>query len=161
MSRKKYLLKIICLLLVSAFALIGCGSGGDGGDGGNGGGDSNDCGVVDGSGKPAIWFTYVPPYGSYENLKGRVSHVSSESYKVAVYIKVGGWWTKPYWATPNTNIECNGSFVTDVTTGGIDERATEIRAYLIPENYDPPLAYGGALPAEVEANAVASEVATR
>ena len=150
MVSKKVFSRMMILLLVLAFVLVGCGSDED-----------EDCGVIDGDGNPAIWFTYVPPYGSYDNLEGRVSHVLSESYKVAVYIKVGGWWTKPYWANPKTDIKCDGSFTADITTGGIDETATEIRAYLIPNSYDPPLAYGGSFPTEVEDNAVASEVAIR
>ncbi len=110
-----------------------------------------------GPGEPAIEFTYVPPYGSFENLEGQVWHVWPDEYRVAVYINVrGGWWTKPYWNNPLTLISCDGSWVCDITTGGVDKEATEIVAYLVPVGYDPPLARGEtSLPPELEQNAVA------
>jgi exo-beta-1,3-glucanase (GH17 family) len=109
-----------------------------------------------GPGEPDIKFKYVPPYGSFNNLKGRVLHVWPDEYRVAVYIYVyGGWWTKPYWNRPLTTIECDGSWVCDITTGGIDQKATKIIAYLVPAGYNPPLAYGGSLPKELEEMAVA------
>jgi hypothetical protein len=92
---------------------------------------------------PQIHFTYVPAYGSFNNLEGEVKGVKPSSYNVAVYIYVvGGWWTKPYWAEPLTAINHDGSWSCDITTGGVDENATEIRAYLVPKGYNPPLAYG-------------------
>lgn len=109
-----------------------------------------------GPGHPAIEFTYVPPYDSFEDLKGQVWHVQPEDYRVAVYIYVYGWWTKPYWDDPLTMIECDGSWVCDINTGGEDETATEIAAYLVPVGYNPPLAHGEQdFPPELEKNAVA------
>lgn len=109
-----------------------------------------------GPGEPEIKFTYVPPYGSFNNLNGRVFHVWPEDYRVAVYIYVyGGWWTKPYWNRPLTTIDCDGKWTCDITTGGIDQKATQIIAYLVPADYQPPLAYGGSLPKqELESVAV-------
>jgi hypothetical protein len=105
---------------------------------------------------PAIEFTYVPPYGSFENLQGRVACVEPASYKVAVYIYVSGWWTKPYWAWPLTTIRGDGTWTTDITTGGTDQLATKIAAFLVPNGYNPPLMSGGqTLPAELFDNAVA------
>jgi len=122
-------------------------------------------------GDPAIWFTYVPPYGSFNNLQGQVGNVTPADYKVAVYIKVGGfWWTKPYWTSPLTVIKSNGSWTCDITTGGNDETATEIAAYLVPNGYNPPLmgceptppmTCSSTLPAELEANSVAKVGVTR
>lgn len=118
---------------------------------------------VDGPGDPIIEFTFVPPYGSSLDLKGKVSHVVPAAYHVAVYIRVGaGWWTKPYWSRPATPISADGTWSCDITTGGFDQRATEIVAFLIPATYSPPLASGQAtLPAGIEAAAVARIAVTR
>ena len=147
--------KITLLLLVLVFALAGCGSENYNND------NEDGCGVVNDGGMPAIWFTYVPPYGSHDDIEGQVSNVLPNDYKVAVYINVGGWWTKPYWSRPKTDIDECGDFTADITTGGVDQTATEIRAYLIPADYDPPLAYGGSLPDGIEDNAVAIAIAER
>lgn len=110
-----------------------------------------------GAGDPVVEFTHVPFYGSFENLEGQVWHVWPEDYRVAVYINVdGGWWTKPYWDNPLTAVECGGNWIYDITTGGIDETAIEIAAYLVPVDYEPPLAAGeSVLPSELEQNSVA------
>jgi len=118
--------------------------------------------IPGGPGTPTIVFTFVPPYGSFENLKGQVLHVNPVDYKVAVYIKVlGGWWTKPYWSQPLTTINKNGSWSCYITTGGVDEKADTIIAYLVTNGYSPPLAYGGALPPGIEQNSVAKVEVTR
>jgi exo-beta-1,3-glucanase (GH17 family) len=116
-----------------------------------------------GAGEPDIGFSYVPAYGSTCNLFGRVLHVSPQDYQVAVYIRVGsGWWTKPTWATPATAIDCRGLWSCDITTGGSDPSANTIAAFLIPVDYDPPLASGGgALPAALYENTVAYVEAVR
>lgn len=110
-----------------------------------------------GPGDPAIEFTTVPPYGGKDNLKGQVWHVNPVYWGVAVYIRVEGrWWTKPYFASPLTFIRNDGTWECDITTGGIDEKATAIRAYLVPYDYEPPLASGvGSLPASLEQEAAA------
>jgi len=88
-------------------------------------------------------FTYVPPKGSISDLQGRVCGVVTAQFNIAVYIQVnGGWWTKPYWTQPTTSINVDGSWTTDITTGGIDETATKIVAYLIPVGVAPPLRSG-------------------
>ncbi|MEM3526700.1 MAG: glycosyl hydrolase family 17 protein, partial [Candidatus Jordarchaeaceae archaeon] len=108
-------------------------------------------GLVGGPGDPSIEFTYVPPYGSYNNLIGRVYHVRPADHKVVVYIKVdGNWWIKPYQASPLTVINSDGSWTCDITTGGNDALATEIAAFLIPEEYSPPILMGAQeLPSEL------------
>ena len=124
---------------------------------------SDDC-FPDGPGTPEITFTYIPPIGSDDDLEGRVRHVESSSYGVSVYIYVNGWgwWTKPYWNDPVTTINCNGSFVTDITTGGLDPTATRIAAFLIPNDYDPPrMDGGGTLPNELYQNSVADIIVDR
>jgi exo-beta-1,3-glucanase (GH17 family) len=119
--------------------------------------------IVGGPGTPSVEFTYLPPYGSFDDLRGRVAHVRPNDHRVAVYIKVGsGWWTKPTFADPVTSIWPDGTWSTDITTGGADHTATAIAAFLIPAGYHPPAASGGAtLPPELLANAVASFEVTR
>jgi len=109
------------------------------------------------SDSPAIEFTYVPPCGSDENLKGQASNIIPGDYKVAGYIRVGGgWWNKPTWANPLTPIQGDGSWTCDITTGGNDPDATEIAAYLVPNGYTPPEMSGQcALPHELDENSEA------
>ncbi|HMQ31572.1 MAG TPA: glycosyl hydrolase family 17 protein [Chloroflexaceae bacterium] len=116
-----------------------------------------------GPGTPEIILTSVPTIGSSEDLRGQVNHVSPFDYRVVVYIKAGGgWWLKPYRSRPLTTIRPDGSWICDITTGGIDERATEIAAFLVPVGYTPPILSGsGALPAELEQRAVAKVQVSR
>ena len=109
-----------------------------------------------------IEFTYVPPYGSFYNLKGQVWHVNPDDYKVAVYIYVYGWWNKPTWANPLTSISLDGSWTCDITTDSQDQNATKITAYLVSNGYNPPLLSGDQeLPAELETNSVAKTTVDR
>ncbi len=99
------------------------------------------------TGPPQIRLTNVPPIGSFERLRGEVRNINPNSVAVAVYIFVGGnWWTKPYWNAPKTPVKRDGTWVCDITTGGNDQMATKIRAYLIRKDYDPPLAPQVGLP---------------
>ena len=103
-----------------------------------------------------IEFTYVPPYQSFDNLDGRVDCVNPADYRVAIYIFVSGWWTKPTFANPLTIIQDDGTWTTDITTGGADQLATKIAAFVVPAGYNPPLMSGGqSLPPELLASAVA------
>jgi len=121
--------------------------------------------IIDGPGNPTIEFTYVPPYGnwSYGTVKGQVRHIKPVDYQVAVYIKVrNGWWTKPYYNNPSTIILPDGTWDCDITTGGIDHRATDIAAFLVPFNYTPPLKSGGSThPSELYDNATTYVEVTR
>lgn len=119
--------------------------------------------IPGGQGEPGIEFTYIPPYGSDENLKGQVWHVDPDDYKVAVYIYVvNGWWTKPYWDNPLTVINCDGAWMCDIVTGGQDRIATKIIAYLLPSGYNPPSGRGESfLPQELEQNCAAWVLTTR
>lgn len=111
---------------------------------------------------PVIEFSSVPPYGSFNDLKGRVKNVNTSDYKVAVYIFVSGWWTKPFWTSPLTSIQKDGSWVCDITTGGIDQKATKIAAFLVPSGYSPPAMSGGqTLPQEIYNKAVSRVEITR
>ncbi len=109
------------------------------------------------SNPPSISFTLVPPIGSLLNLEGIAKGVLPSLYRVAVYIYVNGcWWTKPTFTEPLTRLNCDGSFVCDITTGGNDPDATFIRAYLLPATYNPPsVSCFVTIPAEIQQNAVA------
>ncbi|MBN2566701.1 hypothetical protein JXB02_01290 [Candidatus Woesearchaeota archaeon] len=90
------------------------------------------------AGPPRIWHTSVPAFGSYDDLKGKVAGVEPSGHRVSTYIYVGGqWWMKPYWDRPLTAISENGEWTTDITTGGIDQKATAINSYLVTSGYVP------------------------
>ena len=112
--------------------------------------------------KPRIELTFVPPVGSTVFLEGRALHVNIESYGVAIYIYANGWWTKPFRSEPITELGCDGSFVCNIVTGGSDETAKKIAAFLVPLDYGPPLMRGGhTLPKEIFDNAAASVIVKR
>jgi len=91
---------------------------------------------------PRVLFEHIPPYGSFEDLEGRIQCVHPGENGIAVYVFVSGWWTKPLWDSPVTPIRSDGTWSCDITTGGADHLATRIAAFLVPEDYDPPLADG-------------------
>jgi hypothetical protein len=96
---------------------------------------------------PMIELTSVPALRSYLPLKGVVHHADAEHLRIAVYIRVNGWWTKPYW---------DSTFSVDITTGGRDEEATDIAVFLITQDYHPPGLRGEhELPADLVAKALA------
>jgi hypothetical protein len=99
------------------------------------------------NGPPEIKFDHVPAYGTEEYLEGCVrlgDPVDISRYRVAVYISIPpyGWWNKPSLAQPLTTISENGYWVCDISTGGQDRYATEIAAFLVPYDYQPPQASG-------------------
>jgi len=80
------------------------------------------------------------------NLSGRAENIYPEEYRVVAYIKVkSGWWVKPYYSYPLTVINPDGTWVCDITTGGQDDQATEVLAFLVKASYSPPISGGGAL----------------
>lgn len=85
----------------------------------------------------------MAPNGSEDFLEGRVCHVPTSEHKLAVFIRVGaGWWTKPHWNRPLTLINDDGSWSSDIVTGGTDQEANAIAAFLVPVGHDPPLLRG-------------------
>lgn len=66
---------------------------------------------------------------------GKVTGINKSDYKkyrVLVYIKVNNtWWSKPYCNAQLTKISRTGRWKCDITTGGEDEKATNIIAYLV------------------------------
>ncbi len=100
--------------------------------------------------EPWITISSVPAYGSNEDLSGSAGSIVPVQYRVAVYIYVQGWWTKPTFDLPTVPIDSNGSWHVDITTGGCDAYSTKMVAFLIPAAYVPPRADGVAtLPAEL------------
>jgi len=113
--------------------------------------------IPGGIGEPSIELTYVPPIGSEENLVGKVLHVLPSDYRVVVYIKVGFWWIKPTIANPRTSIALDGTWITDITTGGADYLASHVAAFLVRSDYTPPILLGAdELPETLNENALAS-----
>jgi len=99
----------------------------------------------------AVTFRYVPSIGGCCSLDGYVTGFTPADFKIAVYIKVAGyWWTKPFANSPLTTIQPDGNWSSAIVTGGIDEQATHIVAYLLPNGIEPPLLLGGSdLPPEL------------
>ncbi|MBL7147821.1 MAG: hypothetical protein ISS82_03275 [Nanoarchaeota archaeon] len=88
--------------------------------------------------EPQILYNYVPPIGTYYNLEGRIVNTEPSDHKISTYILVGNtWWMKPYWNNPLTSISNNSTWVTDITTGGIDQTATQINSYIVTPDYEP------------------------
>lgn len=102
--------------------------------------------LVGGAGQPSIQFTHVPVKGSTSDLvvTGLAQHVTPADYAVAVYIKVNGFWVnKPFGDAPAVAVLRDGSWRCVYVTGGNDQDATDIVAYLIPVQTRPPvLMYG-------------------
>ena len=117
-----------------------------------------------GLGSPAIVLTNVPAFGSFADLSGVVVDAAPAAHRVAVFIYVpsAGWWSKPYCDPQLTVIRPDGSWTADITTGGVDERATRITALLVGTNYSEPCVMGPAtLPTNVTAQAIASATVER
>jgi hypothetical protein len=112
---------------------------------------------------PALAFISVPPFGSGLNLRGKAYNFQSGDRVVCyIFIEGLGWWIKPTIASPTTPISADGTWTTDITTGGVDQVATEIAAFLIPAAYAPPLLAGAEeIPLDVLQNAKASAFARR
>jgi hypothetical protein len=116
------------------------------------------------TGTPAVVFVSVPPIDSHADLMGRALNVKPDEYRIATFIYVSGWWTKPFWdeSLRLTSIKSDGTWTCPIVTGGSDEKATRIASFLVPRGYMPPIASGQAnIPAEVPLNAVASVEVTR
>ena len=113
--------------------------------------------VPGGPGTPELQLTFVPARGSFDNLRGVLWHLPPSQFVIATLIRVSGqWWTKPTAAQPTSALSRDGSFVVDITTGGIDELADKIAVFALPAGFQVPAALGTAeLPPQITANAVA------
>ena len=84
----------------------------------------------------SIQITYVPPANECGTVGGDVANVNPADFRVRLYIRVrGGWYVKPYESKPDTDILPDGSWSTDMCTGGVDSEADRFRAFLIPITY--------------------------
>jgi len=108
--------------------------------------------------EPQLEIISYPAIGSNGPITGYTSNVDPAQYSIVVYIYVpdaSGWWVKPVFDDPFTMIEDDGSWSCQINTGGIDAQATKIAVFLIPADYEPPLAAGwGSLPQELYDTAV-------
>jgi hypothetical protein len=104
--------------------------------------------AIVGSGVPSISITSVPILGQAGYARGSVNGVVPSEQAVVIYILVGsGWWIKPYSWMPLTPITADGTWSANIVTGGTDQSATKIVAYLVPVGYGVPILYGdSALP---------------
>jgi hypothetical protein len=97
-----------------------------------------------------VQFTHVSPCHDFGGVEGRVTGVDPAKYKIVVYINVAGlWWgPKPYWDNPLTDIQRDGTWSTEIVTGGNDQDAAKVSAFLVPSGFSPPRAEGSrSLPA--------------
>ena len=104
---------------------------------------------------PSIQITSVPALGATGYAKGKVIglvYPNYAKYKVAVYINVvGGWWNKPTWSAPLTSIQSLGAWSANIVTGGSDQNARQISAYLLPAGVAAPLLKGeSSLPSSLD-----------
>jgi len=87
-------------------------------------------------GSPKVFIDGASPLGDiYGHTWGHVSGVNPSEYVVVVYIQVDGYfWIKPFVEASGysslTEILTDMTWDCDTTTGGIDQTATIIRAYL-------------------------------
>lgn len=112
---------------------------------------------------PAIWFTQLPAYDSTEGLAGKATGVDTAKFGVAVLIYVPGygWVSKPNCAAPLTPLAPDGTWQTDVTTGGSDAQATRMAALLVETNKSLPCVQGQAHLSTLYSNAAAIAISTR
>src|SRR5437762_3496789 len=121
-------------------------------------------GATDARSAVSVEFTSVPPYGSPNNLLGKVHGVEPARYRVAVFIYIDGlgWWTKPTCANPLTTIQPDGTWSADITTGGVDSNATRIAAHVVPTNFSPPCVTNAfCLPDQIQQQSIANALVTR
>ena len=101
---------------------------------------------------PQVQFTVVPDWATTSLLEGKVHNTTLNDHGLAVYIYIaeaGGWWTKPTSSEPVTHIRADSGFSTNIVTGGMDQYATQIIAFLIPLSFSPPVLLGEDLPASM------------
>lgn len=103
--------------------------------------------------KTDIIITHVPKYNSFGYVEGKIiGNVNLKESRIACYLyseERGGYFNKPYWATPTVRISSNSTFRVNVTTGGTDEKATAYVLFLVPATCKPPILRGGEIPEEL------------
>lgn len=113
--------------------------------------------IPGGQGDPRVEFTYVPPRGGIELVRGRVWHVTAADYKVALFTYTsGGWHAKPFPDRYLTTIQSDGSWICGISFGDVTENPTRIVAYVLPNRFSAPAFRGGpSLPSEADSASVA------
>jgi len=103
--------------------------------------------------QPALFLDVAQPC----TAAGRAVNITPADHAVAVYIHVPGygWVNKPYWAWPLTPISSDGTWRTTTCTGGHDEDADEVRAFLVRKDASVPILAGGETPPDLP-DAIAS-----
>ncbi|MCX6234230.1 MAG: T9SS type A sorting domain-containing protein [Bacteroidetes bacterium] len=86
--------------------------------------------------EPNIEITTIPPYYSWGMPLCGTVNVNPDSFQVAVVIFIEGlgWWTKPYYNPLYISINPDSTWCCSVTTGAIDNVATEFCVFLIPDS---------------------------
>ena len=114
---------------------------------------------------PEILITDLPRCQSTNQLSGLVRGVSPNTCRVATftYSSAEGWNTKSFdSATSLTPIQPDGTWATDITSGGSDTNATRIAALLVRANFNYPLVRGAAtLSTNLLSQALATAIVTR
>ncbi len=82
---------------------------------------------------PLIIITKMPAFGEYGQVCGKVQNVDPKQYHIEFMIEVEGfnWWTKPYFAWPETVIEEDLTWCSSYVTGGTDENARRFAFFLV------------------------------
>jgi hypothetical protein len=122
--------------------------------------------AIDARAAASVEFTSVPAYGSFDNLQGKVYGIKPSDYRAAVFINVSAvWWSKPACAgayTTLTAIQADGTWTADITTGGSDQNATQIAAFIVPASANLPCVLGAnCLPDSILQQSIASAITTR
>jgi len=115
-------------------------------------------------GAPQVVITNLPAYGSFDNLQGIILDANPASNAVAalIYVPGYGWVSKPTCAQTLAALQSDASWSADITTGGSDQLATRVAAFLVKTNYSQPCVDGAAfLPTNIFGQAIASAVVTR
>lgn len=112
--------------------------------------------------RPVIEIDSVPRYGSDGLLRGHVQNADPATHKVASYIYVGAWWSKPTLSEPTVAVQPDGSFSAAISLEPTDVNATRVAAFLLPSTAVTPTAAGTPqLPAELDELAIASVIHDR
>ena len=70
-------------------------------------------GVAQDRSGPRLEWTRLPAYGSLDDVEGQAFNVDPSAYAVALYIYIGGWWTKPTFEAPLTRLGDDGGWRID------------------------------------------------
>jgi hypothetical protein len=109
-----------------------------------------------------IQITTVPAYNTTQDVSGTVTGITPSTVKVALFIYVDGWYTKPSFATPTVPVLSNGTWTADITGPLSDNTSTRIAAVLVPSTATPPQANGESyLPEGLYAQMLAYDFAFR